>query len=87
MALYSIAFDIPGLGYVDEVNAVWSCLPQVWFHMHLEVLAANMGLRSQQVLDILGGRVEDGGEVCRGTHDCEMRLENRNQGVKGFKRV
>ena len=55
--------------------------------MHLEVLAANMGLRSQQVLDILGGRVEDGGKVCRGTHDCEVRLENRNQGVKEFKRV
>jgi hypothetical protein len=56
---------LPGLANVQDVDTVGPGLPQVRLHVHLEVLAAEMALRSQEHLNVLLGGVEDGGEVGR----------------------
>jgi hypothetical protein len=56
---------LPGLANVQNVDTVGPGLPQVRLHVHLEVLAAEMALRSQEHLNVLLGGVEDGGEVGR----------------------
>lgn len=54
---------LPGLTNVQDVDTVGSGLPQVWLHVHLEVLGSEMALGSEEHLDVLLSRVEDRGEV------------------------
>lgn len=58
---------IPGLANVDDIDTVGTSLPEVRLHVNLKILGAEMGLRGQEHLDVLAGRVEDGGEVS-GSH-------------------
>lgn len=54
---------LPSLPDVDDVHAVWASLPEVRLHVDLHVLAADVALGGQQHLNVLGGRIEDGGKV------------------------
>ena len=54
---------VPGLADVEHVDTVGPGLPQVWLHVDLQVLAADVALGGEQHLDILGRGVEDGREV------------------------
>lgn len=54
---------VPGLANVQDVDTVGTGLPEVVLHVNLEVLAAEVALRSQEHLDVLAGGVEDGGQV------------------------
>jgi hypothetical protein len=65
---------LPGLANVDHVDTVGPGLPQVGLHVHLEVLCAEMALRSQEHLNVLLAGVEDGGEVAGG-HDVGLALQ------------
>lgn len=56
----------PGLANVDNVDTVWASLPEVWLHVNLEVLAAEVGLSCEKHLNVLAGGVHAGGEVRRG---------------------
>ena len=31
--------DVPGLANVDEVNTVWTGLPEVWLHVYLNTVS------------------------------------------------
>lgn len=57
--------NVPGLANVDNVDTVLASLPEVGLHVHLEVLGAEMGLSSEEHLNVLLGRVENCGEVGR----------------------
>jgi hypothetical protein len=70
---------LPGLANVDHVDAIRSGLPQVRLHVHLEVLAAEVSLRSEEHLDVLLGRVEDRGEI-RGSHLVGLGGESVEKG-------
>ncbi len=57
--------DIPGLSYVDNVDAIRASLPEVRVHVNLEVLGADVALRRQEHLDVLARGVENGGKIGR----------------------
>lgn len=65
---------LPGLANVDDIDAVGPGLPQVRLHVHLHVLAAEMGLGGEEHLNVLGRGVEHGGEVGGCHRDCIWRL-------------
>jgi hypothetical protein len=65
---------LPGLANVDDIDTVGPGLPQVGLHVHLEVLCAEMALRSQEHLNVLLAGVEDRGEVA-GSHDVGLALQ------------
>lgn len=52
---------IPCLSDVDHIDPIWAGLPEIWLHMDLEILRAEMTLSCKQHLDILGGSIENGG--------------------------
>jgi len=54
---------IPGLANVDNIDTVGTGLPEVGLHVHLEVLGTEVALSSQEHLNVLGGRVENRGEL------------------------
>jgi hypothetical protein len=54
---------IPGLANVQDVDTVGTGLPEVGLHVHLEVLGTEVALSSKEHLNVLRGRVEDGGEL------------------------
>lgn len=49
---------IPGLSDVDNVDAIWTCLPDIWLHVSLQVLGTEMRLSGQEVLNVLAGSIE-----------------------------
>lgn len=51
--------NVPGLANVDNVDTIGTGLPKVGLHMHLEVLAPDVGLSGQEHLNVRTGRVED----------------------------
>lgn len=53
----------PGLANVDDVVAVLAGLPDVGGHGLVQVLGTNVGVGSKHVLDILGGGLENLGNV------------------------
>lgn len=53
------SINIPGLANVDHIDTISSGLPEVRLHVNLQVLRTQMGLRGQEILDVLGRRVED----------------------------
>ena len=55
---------LPGLANVDDIDTVSSGLPEVRFHVNLQVLGSKVRLRGEEHLDVLGRRVHGGGEVC-----------------------
>jgi|SRR5688572_4597911 hypothetical protein len=57
------AENIPGLANVQDVDTILTGLPQVRLHVSLQVLAAEVALSRQEHLDVLGGGIEDRGEV------------------------
>lgn len=57
---------IPGLANVDDIDAVWASLPQVWLHVDLEVLCANVALGGQEHLNVLSSGVERRWKVLSG---------------------
>ena len=54
---------IPGLANVDDIDTVGASLPEVGLHVHLKVLGTQVALSSQEHLNVLGGRVENRGEL------------------------
>ena len=62
---YANKLFLPSLAQVDHIDAIGPGLPDIWFHVHLCVLGSKMALRCQEHLDILGGSIEDGGEIRR----------------------
>jgi hypothetical protein len=65
---------LPGLANVDHVDTVGPGLPQVGLHVHLEVLCAEVALRSEEHLNVLLAGVEDRGEVA-GSHGVGLALQ------------
>ncbi len=61
--------SLPGLADVDHIDAVRTCLPEVWLHVDLQVLRAQVTLCCQKHLNVLGRGVEDRGEIV-GCHTC-----------------
>lgn len=59
--------DIPGLANVNDIDTIRASLPQVRIHVNLEVLGAQVALSCEEHLNVLGGGVEDRGEL-RGGH-------------------
>jgi hypothetical protein len=59
---------LPCLSNIDHVDAIRTGLPQIWLHVYLQVLGAEMALSSEQHLDILRSGVEACWKICR--HDC-----------------
>ena len=55
---------LPCLANVDHIDPIWTGLPQIWLHMHLEVFRAQVTLSGQKHLNVLGGGVEHGRELC-----------------------
>ena len=51
---------------MQNVDTVGPRLPQVWLHVHLQILAADVALRAQQHLDVLRRGVERRREVLSG---------------------
>lgn len=62
---------LPGLANVDHVDTVRASLPDVRLHVHLEVLGAQVALSCKQHLNVLGGGIEDRGQV-GGSHDGRL---------------
>lgn len=62
---------VPGLANVDNVDTIWASLPEVWLHVHLEVLGTEVALGSEEHLNVLRGGVESRWEVGRG-HFVEL---------------
>lgn len=54
---------LPGFADVDHVDTVRTGLPEVGLHVDLEILGAEMALGCEQHFDVLGGGIEDWGEV------------------------
>lgn len=61
-----VQVNLPSLANVDNVDTISTSLPEVWLHVHLEVLAANMALSSQEHLNVLSGGVEHRRQVVGG---------------------
>lgn len=66
-----LACNIPGLANVNDIDAVRTSLPEVGVHVNLEVLGTQVALSCEEHLNVLGGGVEDGGEL-RGGHDGRL---------------
>ena len=62
---------VPGLADVDNVNTIWSGLPEVWLHVNLQVLGSEVALSCEEHLNVLGGSIENGWELgwC---HLCDL---------------
>lgn len=67
--MHFLGSRIPGLANVDNIDSVRASLPEVWLHVNLEVLGSEMRLSCKEHLNVLGRRVEDGGELGR-RHLC-----------------
>jgi hypothetical protein len=65
----SPTYHIPSLANVDNIDSIRASLPQVRRHVYLQVLGSEMALSCEKLLNVLGGRVEDRGELCGG-HLC-----------------
>lgn len=63
MALRAIHLLLPGLANVDHVDSVWASLPEVWLHVDLEVLRAEVALSCEEHLNVLVGGIEACWEV------------------------
>lgn len=63
--------NIPGLANVNNIDSIWASLPEVWLHVNLQVLGSQMALSGQKLLNILGGRIENRGELRR-CHLCDL---------------
>jgi hypothetical protein len=55
--------DIPGLANVNNIDSIWASLPEVGFHMNLQVLGSQVALSCEKMLNILGGCVENRGKI------------------------
>jgi len=64
---------VPGLANIDNVDSVRASLPQVGFHVNLQVLGSEVALSCEEHLNVLGGGIEDWGEVRR-SHLCGLNL-------------
>lgn len=58
---------LPGLADVEDIDTIDTGLPQVGLHVHLQVLATQVRLGSQEHLNVLAGGVENGRQVV-GSH-------------------
>lgn len=56
---------IPGLANVDNIDSVWASLPEVVLHVNLHVLGAQVALSCEEHLNVLGGGIENWGELRR----------------------
>ena len=65
--------DEPSLANVNHVDTVRSSLPEVRFHVNLEIFGAEMALRCEQHLNVLRGSIEDRRELRR-RHDCGLDI-------------
>jgi hypothetical protein len=72
-ASISQASDSPGLSNIDHVYAIGASLPEIRVHVDLEILGSNVTLRCKQLLDIVGGRVEDRRQLTCGRHLDRVR--------------
>ncbi len=74
-------YSSPGLADVDHVDSIWTSLPQVWLHVDLQVLGADVTLSREQHLNVLRGGIEDGGEIVgrhvRGPDLCKRVMSRR----------
>lgn len=66
--------NIPGLANVDDIDTVGASLPEVRLHVRLEVLGPEVALSCEEHLNVLGGGVEDRGEL-RGGHGGRLILQ------------
>jgi hypothetical protein len=70
---------VPSLADVDDVDTIWTSLPEVRLHVNLQVLGANVSLSLDHHFDVLLGWVESRGEIAR-RHDGQFGDKN---GLKG----
>ena len=62
---------LPGLANVDNIDSIRASLPQVGFHVNLQVLGSEVALSCKEHLNVLGGRIEDRRKVGWG-HLCDL---------------
>jgi hypothetical protein len=65
---------VPGLANVDDIDSVRASLPEVRFHVNLQVLGPEVSARGQEHLDILRCSIENGGKVGR-SHLCDLTVK------------
>jgi hypothetical protein len=71
----SLERDIPGLANVDDIDSIWTGLPEVVVHVNLQVLGAQMALSCEKHLNVLGSGIEDRGELRRShLDDLDLNL-------------
>ncbi len=60
---------LPGLANVDDIDSIRASLPEVVLHVNLHVLGAQVALSCEEHLNVLGGGIENGGELRRSHFD------------------
>jgi hypothetical protein len=65
---------IPGLANVDDIDSIRASLPEVRFHVNLQILRSEVALASQEHLNVLGGGIENRGKVGR-SHPCDLTMK------------
>jgi hypothetical protein len=54
---------LPGLANIDHIDSIRTSLPQVGFHVHLQIFGSQVTLSCEEHLNVLRSGIEDGGEV------------------------
>jgi hypothetical protein len=55
--------NIPGLANVNDIDSIWASLPEVRFHMNLQVLGSEVALSAEKHLNVLGSRIKNGRKI------------------------
>jgi hypothetical protein len=55
--------NIPSLSNVNNIDSIRSSLPEVRLHVNLQVLGSKVALSREKMLNVLGGRIENRGEI------------------------
>ena len=50
---------IPGFANVEDIDTIWTSLPEVWFHVHLQILGSQVALSCEKHFNILRRGIED----------------------------
>ncbi len=64
---------VPGLANVDDIDSIRAGLPEVRFHVNLQVLASKVSSTGEQHLNVLRRGIEDRGKLGR-SHLCGLTV-------------
>lgn len=78
--------NLPGLANVDHVDPIGTCLPEIGFHVHLEIFRAQVALGGEEHLNVLRGGIEHRRNLI-GRHICNFGPSRRPGETKGVCRA